>query len=266
MIDTRLGRLAQGAGELIAGKVHVAKLNQIVAVVAGKKTRAEKEFGELNKILHKPDLFHGLSRTYQPSEENGETLPPESKYPQKNVRDVLTQTRTLLTGIMDAVATQEYGNCLARSDVVIDGTAVLTGVPVTVLLYLDKQLNDLRTFVGNIPVLDPAERWKLNDQTGEYATDAVKTRSTKKVQRPLVLYPATPEHPAQTQMITEDVTAGYWTTTKFATVLPFTTKRDILERIDRLQEAVKVARENANNAEVSDTTIAAPVLAFVFGT
>lgn len=250
---------------LIVQKGNMAKLNQIVAVVAGKKTRAEKEFGDLNKILQKPDLFHGLSRTYQPSEETGESLPPESKYPQKNVREVLTSTRTLLTGIMDAVATQEYGNCSAKSDIIVDGATVLTGVPVTVLLYLDKQLNDLRTFVGNIPTLDPSEKWTLNDQTGEYSTDAVKTRSTKKVQRPLVLYPATPEHPAQTQLVTEDVTAGYWTTTKFATVLPFTQKRDILERIDRLQEAVKIARENANSVDVADTMIAAPVLAFVFG-
>ena len=57
------------------------KLNQIVAVVAGKKTRAEKEFGELNKAAQKPDLFVGLSRTYQPAEENGEALPAEQKFP-----------------------------------------------------------------------------------------------------------------------------------------------------------------------------------------
>jgi hypothetical protein len=41
------------------------KLNQIVAVVSGKKTRVEKEFGDLNKLIQKPELFHGLSKTYQ---------------------------------------------------------------------------------------------------------------------------------------------------------------------------------------------------------
>ena len=243
----------------------MAKLNQIVAVVAGKKTRVEKEFGELNKLIQKSDLFHGLSRTYQPVEENGEIQPPESKFPQASVTAVIDQTRALLIGIMDAVATQEYANCGAKADIVVDGKTVLSGVPVTVLLYIEKQLNDLRTFVGNMPTLDPAERWTLNAQTGQYTTDPVKTIRTKKLQRPIVLYEATEKHPAQTQLITEDVTAGYWTTTKYATVLPQTQKRQILDRIDKLSEAVKVSREGANNVDVKDVQIAAPILSYVFG-
>jgi hypothetical protein len=241
------------------------KLNQIVAVVAGKKTRAEKEFGELNKAAQKPDLFVGLSRTYQPAEENGEALPPEQKFPQKSAAEVIAQARDILTGIMDAVATQEYGNCRTKADVTIDGRVVLPAVPVTVLLYLEKQLNDLRTFVGNLPVLDPSERWVMNGQTGQYTTEPTKTIRTRKVQKPIVLYPATEQHPAQTQLVTEDVTAGYWTTTKFAAVLSAAERRDILARIERLAEAVKIAREEANSLEVEQVRIAGPVLGYVFG-
>ena len=241
------------------------KLNQIVAVVAGKKTRVEKEFGELNKTIQKSDLFHGLSRQYQPIEENGEQLPPEQKFPQKHVGEIVTGARAILTDIMDAVATQECGNTSARADVKVDGETILPGVPVTVLLYLEKQLNDLHTFVGNMPVLDPAERWTLNSQTGEYVTEPTKTVRTKKVQRPIVLYDATKEHPAQTQLVTEDVTAGHWTTTKYASVLSATERRAMLDRIHKLQEAVKIAREEANSIEVPQVKIAAPVLLFIFG-
>jgi hypothetical protein len=241
------------------------KLNQIVAVVAGKKTRTEQEFGELNKTAQKADLFHGLVRTYHPSEDGGEQLPGESKFPQKNVNDVIASARTVLTGIMDAVATQEYGNTEAKADVVVNGNPVLKDVPVTVLLYLEKQLNDLRTFVGNLPTLDPAERWVKNEQTGEYVTEPAKTIRQRKVQKPLVLYPATPEHPAQTQLITEDVFAGTWTVVKQATVLSATDKKAMLGRILDLQDAVKVAREEANSIEVGDKHIAAPVLKYIFG-
>lgn len=241
------------------------KLNQIIAVVAGRKTATEKEFGELNKLAQKADLFHGISRTYQPVEEGGEELPPESKYPQKSVPQIVGQARELLTTVIDAVATQEYGNTRAKADVVVDGTPILTGVPVTVLLYLDKQLTDLMTFVGNLPTLDPAERWRKDDGTGEYVTEPSRTVRTRKVQKPLVLYPATDKHPAQTQVITEDVTAGHWTTTKFATVISPVEKAAVLKRIDRLREAVRVAREQANGIDVEQVKIAGPVLNFVFG-
>jgi hypothetical protein len=142
---------------------------------------------------------------------------------------------------------------------------VLANVPITVLLYLDKQLNDLNTFVGNMPTLDPAERWVLNPQTNEYATEPTRTIRTKKVQKPIVMYDATKEHPAQTQLVTEDVTVGHWTTTKFASVLSAADKRAIVERIHKLQEAVRIAREEANGIEVPQVKIAGSVLSYVFG-
>lgn len=66
------------------------------------------------------------------------------------------------------------------------------------------------------------------------------------MQKPIVLYAATPEHPAQTQLITEDVLAGYWSTVKQSGAMPATEKLALLERIDKLLRAVKDAREAAN--------------------
>jgi hypothetical protein len=242
----------------------MAKLNQIVAVVSGKKTRVEKEFGELNKVLQKSDLFHGIARQYQPVDEDGEELPAERKDPQKSAKAIIRQARGILTDIIDAVATQEYGNCTARADVKVDGDVILKQVPVTVLLYLQKQLEDLHTFVGNIPVLDPSERWTYNAQDGTYITEEIKTIRTKKVQKPIVLYDATEKHPAQTQLITEDITAGHWRTRKYATTLAATERQQIIDRIVKLQDAVKIAREEANSISVDDQSIAPAVLKFIF--
>lgn len=244
----------------------MSKLNQIVAVVAGKKTRSEKEFGEINKALQKPDLFSGLARTYRPlADDDREKLAAESKFPQKSASDAIMDARRILRGIIDAVATQEYGNTGARADVVVDGVVILPQVPVTVLLYLDKILNDLTTFVGNIPTLDPAEQWTYSSDQGRYETAPTTSYRTKKLQKPLVLFPATPEHPAQTQLVTEDVVVGEWTTTKYSTAVTPTAKRAIQDNIVKLQEAVKLAREQANLADVSDQFVADSVLKFVFG-
>jgi hypothetical protein len=243
----------------------VPKLNQIVAVVSGKKTRVEKEFGDLNKVLQKPDLFHGIARQYQPIDEGGEELPAERKDPQRSAKAILRQARQTLTDMIDAVATQEYGNCTARADVKVGGTVILPQVPVTVLLYLSKQLDDLHTFVNNVPLLDPSERWTYDAQDGTYTTDEIRTVRTKKVQKPIVLYDATEKHPAQTQLITEDVTAGHWRTRKYATTLAATERQQIVDRIVKLQDAVKIAREEANSITVEDQSIASALLTYVFG-
>src|SRR6185295_10855994 len=108
-----------------------------------------------------------------------------------------------------------------------------------------------------------AEDWTRNDGTGLFKTTPIATHRTRKVQKPIVLYDATKEHPAQTQLVTENVTVGHWTTTKFASVMSAAEKRTIVERIHKLQEAVKVAREEANSAEVPQVKIAANVLSYV---
>jgi hypothetical protein len=241
------------------------KLNQIIAVVAGKKTRVEKEFGDLNKVLQKHDLFSGISRQYQPIDENGEQLPSERKEPQKSAAEIIKQARLSLTDMFDAIATQEYGNQKAVADVKVAGVVILAAVPVTVLLYLQKQMDDLHTFIGNVPTLDPAERWTLNAQTGTFTTEAIRTVRTKKIQRPIVMYDATERHPAQTQLITEDITAGHWNTTKTATTMASTERQVLLDRIEEIQDALKVAREEANSIAVEDKNVAQPIFSYIFG-
>src|SRR3990167_5324651 len=185
------------------------RLNQIIAVENGIKGRVYSELTEFNKVCQKAELFQGFSKVYENKDEDGESLPPESKKIQFRVDDVLKAIVNSLAEFFDITATKDWANMAAVANVEVNGKKVLEGVPVTHLLFLEKQLVDLRTFFGNLPELDDVDSWQRDEASGVYKTEPISTHRTRKVQKPIVLYDATKEHPAQTQLITEDVLAGY---------------------------------------------------------
>ena len=241
------------------------KLNQIIAISAGKKSQAHKTITDAYQNLQKSGLLDGISRTYKPKDDEGEQFPAEKKLVQQKIRDVTSSVVAALTELFDVVATQDHANCLAKADVVVDGVTVLKDVPVTTLLFLEKQLVDIHTFVDKLPTLDPAEAWSYSTDVDHYVSESYQTTKTKKVLKNHVKAEATKEHPAQVETYTEDVIVGYWTTVKFSGAIPAREKNEILDRVRKLQEAVKCAREEANNTEVELKKIGAAVLQFVFG-
>lgn len=244
----------------------MTKLNQIIAIEKGVKSRAHSVVSELFKVVQKPDLFNGAVRNYQKKDEDGEDLPSEKKHVQFNVRDVLGTVRISQSDLLDTTAQKDTANSSAAADVRINGEVILPTLPVTTLLFLEKQLTDIRTFIAALPVLDSSENWNLDVNSGLFKTDAVQTQRTKKVQRPLVLYPATPEHPAQTQIVTEDVIAGFWNTIRQSGAMPKPDKDRIAERVEKLLIAVKEARERANDIDAgSKPSIGAAVFEYLLG-
>ncbi len=226
------------------------KLNQIVAVVQGKKSRLEKEKTDIYKKLQKPALFDGISRVYKPTDEEGETQPPENKNIQYSAKEATTEFASIMADLIDTTATMDEGNCIARADVKVDGTVLIPNVPVTHLLFLEKQLTDMQTFLSHVPVLDPAETWTWDEATACYRSAASMSSRTKKMLRNHLKYEATKEHPAQVETYTEDVKVGEWTTVKFSGAMPQQLKNVWLQRVRQLIEAVKCAREEANSLEV----------------
>lgn len=227
----------------------MAKLNQIIAIEKGIKSRTYSEFGELHKAAQKQELFNGFSKTYQKKNEESEDLPAENKRVQYTVNDVLRNGARILTELFDVTARKDYTNCAAKADVKVDEVVIIKAAPVSYLLFLEKQLTDLRTFAGALPVLDNAENWDLDPNSGLFKTDPIQTHRTKKIVRPIVLYNATPEHPAQTQLVTEDILAGYWNQVKQSGAMPAPDKAALLNRIEILLQAVKQAREEANGLD-----------------
>jgi hypothetical protein len=71
-----------------------------------------------------------------------------------------------------------------------------------------------------------------------------------KVPKALVGHPATKEHAAIVQFYQADEPEGTWTTIRTSNALPAKEVHAIAERIEKLQRAVKFAREDANRLPV----------------
>lgn len=243
----------------------MTKLNQIIAVTNGKKSKVQSALTKAYHTLQKAEPFQGINRVYVPNDEEGETLPPESKLPQNSVKDEIKNVGSELKELFECVYTQEYANCSACADVKINGDTILAKVPVTYLLFLEKKLVDIHTFVSKLPTLPADREWTFDANKGCYVTDVTRTSRTKKVRKSFVAYEATAQHPAQVEVFTEDEIVGTWAKTDFSTCIPATEKAKMLERVVKLQEAVKFAREEANTALV-ETKKADSVIDFIFGT
>jgi hypothetical protein len=241
------------------------KLNQIIAVEKGVKSKSFQELTEAHHAVQKTALLSGISRTYQAKDEEGEQLPPESTRVQVKAEEVLRRTAATLTRLLDVTATKDWANCVAKADVTVDGRTLVKDAPVSYLLFLEKQLTDLHTFVKKLPVLDAAEAWSHDPSTDAWKTEPVKTIKTKKVPRNHVKAEATEKHPAQVEVYYEDIPVGYWTTVKFSGALPAVRINELLERVEALQAAVKFAREEANGTVVTDQHVGDAVFGYLFG-
>lgn len=240
------------------------KLNQIIAVVNGKKNQTQKAVTELYKKIQAAPLFNGLIRTYQPIDETGDQLPPETTLLRANVPDILDEFKNTLSNLIDVVATQDSANTEAKSDIVVDGNTLVEDVPVTHLMFLEKQLTDIHTFVSSLPVLDPTSNWSLDQNKDCYVSDTeVKNRDLKFVEHKVV-YEATSEHPAQVAEINITKKAGEFNTIKLSGAIPAANKKELVRRVVKLQDAVKYAREQANSCEVTQKNISNDLFGYIF--
>jgi hypothetical protein len=244
----------------------VPKLNQINAIVTSRKGEAEKAVTEMYKLIQKEVLFAGRERTYRPLDEvNGQKLPPESQKVQQRADDLIKQAVGKWTELWNLVLTQDTGNQQAKSDIVVDGKAILTNVPVTTLLFLDKQVNDLETFIGRLPTPDPAEEWTHDPNSGLLKSKSTESLRTSKEPTVIVKYEATKDHPAQTELIYKDLGVGTWTQILYSGSIQADRKNAILGRIRKLQDAIKIAREQANLFEVERQKAGEPLMAYILG-
>ncbi len=237
----------------------MAKLNQIIAVVNGKKKAATDALTQAYHQIQKTGLFDGIAKAYKPKDDEGERLPPEQKLVQVKAGDLIDEVIRVLSESLDCVAIQDKANCEALVQI----TPEMPPLPVTYLLFLEKQLVDVSTFIGKLPVLDPGEKWEYQEESDCYTAQSETTR-TKKVPKAFVKYEATKEHPAQVDVFNEDVLVGYWTTTKLSGAIPAAERNAMLERCGKMKEAVVKAREEANSIEVKPVEIGRRLLESIF--
>lgn len=243
-------------------------LAQINALLAGYKPTATRNLTDLHRLAQPGPHLSGVLRAYRPLDDEGEVLPAERNYPQVVVEQLFAEVTNVVGRLFSLQLTQDIGNTEARADIAIGDRVLMRDVPVTFMLFLEKQLTDLRTFVGKLPVLDPAKRWEVDESaaTGFYRAEPAETVRTKKVHKTFVKWePPTPAYtqPAQVEVIQEDVILGTWTTVALSGAVPARRVKLLMHRISALIEAVKLARETANSRTVENQT-ADPLFAYLF--
>lgn len=239
-------------------------LNQVIALVKGEKPRAENALTRVYHNIQKSEPLYGITRTYQSRSEDGDHYPSEGNSVQVSVTKLLDDVSKGMTKLFDLTATLETGNTIARADVVVDDLVLLPNVPVTYLLFLEKKMVDMVTLISKLPVLDPSQNWTFDPATNTYRTDPMQTVKAKKIPRNHVKAEATDKHPAQVELYYEDVVVGDWTTTKLSGALTAKRVSELLTRAQKLQDAVKSAREKANSIEVKDVKVGEKFFGYLF--
>ena len=203
-----------------------------------------------NTLLKKAHHFHGHYKVYQPKEDNGEQFPPDESPLVTTVQEKLSYYFASLGSIIDHAIVKEETNSQATAELIYEGKTIKSNLHATSLLNLENKLKNLRSLLMAIPTLDPKYVWKWDKGNNYYKTDPIQTSKSKKVAKVLVKYDATDKHPAQTELIHEDLVVGYWNETKVSGAITPKMKSEILGRHDKWELAVKDARQRANNAVI----------------
>ncbi len=250
----------------------MAKLHELLAVDGNLKAQADKTRTELMGTFEKKaHHFTEKIQSFKSSEEGVPAVIESQLDLQTTVTKELKWVSEFIIKSLDVSYQVAEANTIARADVVMeDGTVLLSQLPATSLLELEKRAKELHDFVEKIPTLDPAKGFRLDPEKG---TDVYKAREdkrarTKKVFKVLTLVPPTDKHPAQAKEYTEDVPIGEITTLEWSGLITVAAKGDMLSRVEEFARAVKKARSRANEVEIAkneNNKIGAKIVNYIFG-
>ncbi len=243
----------------------MAKLNQILAIEKDLKAKNERELTDVYKQLQKEDLFLGLTTSFRPYDDAAVKEPSTSKKIQVTGEEILGRVVEARTRLYDIVFTKDKTNTVSKATVKVGELVLLQDVPVSTLLYLEKQLVDLHTCVSKIPTLAPDKTWTFDTNQNACVTAPALSYRMKKIPVVLVKAAATVEHPAQVDVTHEDRAVGEITTVHSSGALTAERKQKILDRIAQLREAAKFAREEANGIQTVDVEAGKKIFDFLFG-
>lgn len=249
----------------------MSKLHELLAVGTNLENQANKTRADLMATFgNKRHLFEQKLVTFKSNEEGVAPVTEAQSDIQSTVSKELDWISGILAKDIDVGHQVDVANTTAKADIVTeDGTVIAKDVPATSLLQLEKHLNKFHELLVTIPTLDPAKGFSPDTtrEKGVYKAREVNKSRTKKVNKPLVLAPATDKHPAQVQLVTEDVVTGTIQEQEWSALLTPALKGDLIERCEALTRAVKKARARANelDIDVAAHKIGGKLLGYVLG-
>ncbi len=245
-------------------------LHELLAVKKDLKQQADKTRKDLeNTFEKKQHHFTGKLKTFTPYGEDAVSKTEDVLDIQTTVAGELTWLKPYLAKSIDAHFHVARGNMTAAADVVLEnGNVMLAGVPASTLLELEDYFEELRGFIQKIPTLDPAKGFHPDADKGKGVFQArpvekTRTLAQKKV---YVLYPHSEKHPAQVQLVDEQVPIGTIREQEWSSMLTPAEKGTLLDRCEQTLRAVKSARARANQIEVdTSVTIGDTLIGYVLG-
>lgn len=242
------------------------QLHQLLAVETDLRNKAKIIAEEtITTFVKKSDHFDGIQKVFVASVEDAQQIPSERKEIVTTVSRKLNYAKEDIIKGIDAVISKEEtnnsGNAVAELEI---GTKKYT-LSATSLLALSNQLEIIRNVYKSIPTLDPTKKWNQDTKAGKdiYSTNVEIKYRTEKKPKAIVLYPATKEHPAQTQIAHEDVQVGKYETTYMSGRITPGQKADLINKVEELIIKVKKARAKANQAEVKNMKIGKDIFDYI---
>jgi hypothetical protein len=249
-----------------------AKLHELLAVESDLKGQFEKIFAESKVTFEKkPDHFLGFHKNlkmFDSSREHEEAAAEQHKALVTTVDEKLKHTWKYAVKYFDALLQKEATNQTAMADLVVAGNVIAEKVPATFLLGMEDRLKRMRDLYESIPTLQPGVEWAKDEaeRPGVFkAAYAEKANKTEQTIQHKILVPPTDKHPAQIEKWTEQVPVGVYSNDRWSGMVSPARKAELLEKVDMLLNAVKKARQRANQAEVVKNNIAQKFFEFIHG-
>ena len=243
------------------------KLHAVLAVEATNKAQSEKLLNEQSSNFTKNDSrFDGLTRVLIPLEGEGERMTTDNKIINYTVIENVAYVAEVVCKYLNTTLSKEETNSsgAAKAELIIDGQSY-GQVGATSLLALENYLAKVRRFYETIPTLDPTKDWQddPDKERGHKKTERELKYKTEKRTKHIVVHPPTEHFAAEIRESTVDVQVGKYETIYTSTKISTRDKAELLTRIDKVIEAIKVARAKANEAEAIQTDLATKLLEFI---
>lgn len=239
------------------------KLYELLAIEKDAANKASAAIREATELFKDTNNFLGIQTHYVKLVEDKPELPDEGRLLPHTVDNTLISFIEDVSKYIDVAVQKELANTTTEADVEVDGQIIFEKMSATALLNLEARLEELVKVYRAIPTLPYGENWAKDKNTGQFISaqrDQIRTEKTNEV---IVLYDSTPEHPAQTQLTTIDKPAYKIERTVFSGMLTPADKKKRIARLEKLQVAVKQARQRANSIQVEPKSYAVKLFAYV---
>lgn len=222
----------------------------------------------IKKFKNADHFFSGHDKSLQmiedsPANSAEQEKARESKPVPTTVFDTLDYALGIFAKAEDLQYQKNATNRMATGTVLWRGFELLVDLPVDELLGLESRLGHIRAIIEAAPTLDAARHWVGAPALGAHVwelREAEKTTKTEKIVIPIVMSPATAQHPAQVQAMQKDVVVGTFATMKRSGACTAVQKSDALVQIDELMIEIKQARMRANETVAVNDKIASKIV------